>query len=159
MKPAYCCCVVCEQELQLQIIELWLRFALWLGHCNPLITSFFTHYVIDSLHCPIGWLTLSQALADGLMFNSRVLWHTEEFMFGSVTARCPRPLPAKQAPFFLQSVWSVCPYMLCKHDALHYGQNICLKVRTGFFFKCHYTSLSCVAVFFLERRGFPNRAH
>jgi len=43
------------------------------------------------------WVLEGSAPMDGLTFDSRILWYTEEFMVKSVTAGFPGPVAAKQA--------------------------------------------------------------
>lgn len=109
--------------LVLHFIEVWQAHSsgLWLGHCNTLMLFFIGHSVADLLLC-LGKLSCCitqfeksfSCQKDGLIFESRVLCYTDEFIveckvlrsFGCKNESKSWPLwSTVSMRFFCQYVW------------------------------------------------------
>ena len=98
------------------------RLEVWIltGHCNILILLVFSHFVVDllvclrSLSCCMTQFQPSfSCWADGLTFDSKILWYAEEFMADSMTAKCPGYAVAKQVQVITPSPLCLAADMRC----------------------------------------------
>jgi len=95
-------------------------------HCNTFSLFFFTHSLLDlplclgSLCCCVTQFQPSFGCrTDGLTFDCRVFWYTEEFKIGS---QCPCPEPAKHVQIITNPA-------LCLTDGM---RRLCWHVVFGF---------------------------
>lgn len=139
----------------LHFIEVWQAHSsgLWLGHCNTLMLFFFGHSVVDlllslgKLSCCITQFEKSfSCQKDGLIFESRVLCYTDEFMVDCKVLRsfgCENE--SKSWP-----LWStVSMRVFCQYVWFSPKLLVCITVKhlhsTRTLFKMSWKSHSCSA--------------
>lgn len=80
--------------------------------------------MLEIFHCALDLLLLSfSCQTGGFRYDSKILWDTEEFMFNSMTARCPVAIKQAKSWFGL-TVGLRCLCQYC--GASHYDQTLSL---------------------------------